>query len=351
VFPNIWEELERCKTIAKNDQDEIPLAPWCYMPTFVSDIVVAAMTNRAHLITGKPTLADLVDLADMQRQAMMVSIMAAWRLTQGIYWFDETLFKSIIETQPGEIPTEVLFRMPQWGVFIPTPGLKLVGKDELLLGFWAALDDRGKTPPALLMLLHFENGLLPYSFSLNHKTLAEDLKGAIRHTEGFYEELNPGGVRCETLEQLQGIDVNHYERQITPVINLLIYLCSANADIIHHSNPNVSPGNPKLIKIKKGKAKKLSGSPRPPKQTTRWNVGFNIGTVLRAVQSNSQTTSEDGTHASPRAHVRRAHWHHYWTGPKNDPEKRKLIVKWIHPILVNAEKGEVTTTIYPVKGD
>jgi hypothetical protein len=35
-----------------------------------------------------------------------------------------------------------------------------------------------------------------------------------------------------------------------------------------------------------------------------------------------------------RSHIRRAHWHGYWTGPKKEPEKRKFKLLWLHPILV-----------------
>ncbi len=34
-----------------------------------------------------------------------------------------------------------------------------------------------------------------------------------------------------------------------------------------------------------------------------------------------------------------AHWHHYWTGPR-DSAGRRLVLKWLHPNLVKAEKPE-----------
>jgi hypothetical protein len=48
--------------------------------------------------------------------------------------------------------------------------------------------------------------------------------------------------------------------------------------------------------------------------------------------------SEEGaSHASPRPHYRRAHWHHFWTGPRNVPGERKLILKWLPPIPVGIQ--------------
>ena len=48
--------------------------------------------------------------------------LAAWRVTQGIYRFDPTTFDALWETPvTGDIPTEVLFHLPEWCVYIPTP--------------------------------------------------------------------------------------------------------------------------------------------------------------------------------------------------------------------------------------
>ncbi len=42
-------------------------------------------------------------------------------------------------------------------------------------------------------------------------------------------------------------------------------------------------------------------------------------------------------------HLRKAHWHHYWTGPKSDPDQRKLVVRWIHPVFVG--QNETTPVV------
>ena len=40
-----------------------------------------------------------------------------------------------------------------------------------------------------------------------------------------------------------------------------------------------------------------------------------------------------GTGRTVRPHIRRAHWHHYWTGPG----RKSLEVRWIQPTLVLAD--------------
>jgi len=77
----------------------------------------------------------------------------------------------------------------------------------------------------------------------------------------------------------------------------------------------------------------------PPENPTIWNVGSHLGAALRAAYER-ESRDLGGTHASPRPHIRRAHWHSYWTGPRKDPERRRLILKWLHPMVVGTARDE-----------
>ena len=56
-----------------------------------------------------------------------------------------------------------------------------------------------------------------------------------------------------------------------------------------------------------------------------------------------------GTHASPRPHIRRAHWHSFWVGKKDQPDARSVTLKWLPPIPVNVPGVEdLTTTVRDV---
>lgn len=49
------------------------------------------------------------------------------------------------------------------------------------------------------------------------------------------------------------------------------------------------------------------------------------------------------------AHIRRGHWHHYWTGPRSDKESRIPILHWLPPMAVGITKNNAeNTTIRPV---
>ena len=47
-----------------------------------------------------------------------------------------------------------------------------------------------------------------------------------------------------------------------------------------------------------------------------------------------------------RPHVRRAHWHHYWTGPG----RTVLEVRWLEPVFVMGTEEEIDTVIHEVEG-
>ena len=65
--------------------------------------------------------------------------LVARRVTQGIYRFDPTTFDALWKTPvAGDIPTEVLFHLPEWCVYIPTPDQTWQGAN--LNGFFAHLE-------------------------------------------------------------------------------------------------------------------------------------------------------------------------------------------------------------------
>jgi hypothetical protein len=51
-----------------------------------------------------------------------------------------------------------------------------------------------------------------------------------------------------------------------------------------------------------------------------------------------------------RPHWRRGHWQRFWTGPRDQPELRKTITRWVKPMIVAAVEGvEAPPTTYVVE--
>ncbi len=86
-----------------------------------------------------------------------------------------------------------------------------------------------------------------------------------------------------------------------------------------------------------------------PDQPSRWDVGYRLGAALRQALSEHEHSEPTGTHASPRPHIRRAHWHSFWVGKKDQPDARSVTLKWLPPIPVNVTGIEdLTTTVRDV---
>ncbi|MEV6340941.1 hypothetical protein AB0M12_40255 [Nocardia vinacea] len=114
-------------------------------------------------------------------------------------------------------------------------------------------------------------------------------------------------------------------------LSLLLYLCSDHRDARAH--------RPEAAK----RGRKTS---RKDKAQTIIDMGFDVGPALHAARRDSHsdnTTASGGP--TVRAHLRRAHWHTYWTGPREAPTPE---VRWLHPILVNRHRGQSRPTLVEV---
>ena len=84
---------------------------------------------------------------------------------------------------------------------------------------------------------------------------------------------------------------------------------------------------------------------RKSRQTdcTVHDVGFRVAPQLGEVrrvyehEAKGQDGGKTGRHVAP--HVRRGHWHGYWTGPRENPTG--LEIKWVAPTIVNGSRGEL----------
>ena len=122
-------------------------------------------------------------------------------------------------------------------------------------------------------------------------------------------------------------DIEHmYDDYVLPdikanlIANVIAYVCSKNADICVSYRPS-------------GKSRRKNVS-----RATWHDVGFRIGAELRQYE---RTKCDPCPHqgGTVRPHMRRAHWHHYWTGPRGGD--RQLVLKWIPPIAVGIKNGAI----------
>lgn len=164
-------------------------------------------------------------------------------------------------------------------------------------------------------------------FLKNQKNLnlKEQLQSIVEEFE--YENAVGIKIRAERDENWERIA----QRQFAVAVALTLYVCSDEPDMADIEPPQ------ELVRTKT----------LPPGLPSVKTLGIRIGSALRSHRQASSSTSGDGITRGGMPHVRKAHWHRFWTGPRNGD--RKLIIKWLPPIPVNIDKGEIITTIRPVK--
>lgn len=104
-----------------------------------------------------------------------------------------------------------------------------------------------------------------------------------------------------------------------------------------------------------------AGKPIKSKQTdcTVHEVGYTVSRHLEKVRriymregadvKPVEGGGEEKAHRHVSPHVRRAHWHGYWLGKRDNPTD--LVIKWIAPVIVNGGNGELLGRVHVGNGD
>ena len=312
-YPGCWAQLDALRQ-ARGEPGIGDWPDWCFLPLAASYAVVSG---------GGANRVPLQRAADVG----ILGALSAWRMTQGIYRFDPAVYDAVWATPvSGDIPHEVLLHLPEWCVYVETPGMQLGG--SVLHGSFVHLErDANDGRYELRLLLDAEGGLVPVPLHLGAWPLSESIQR----------------MRAEATRQRPGADLgfsaDELQQLVEPIVSLVLYLCSQASEI---GTGQRRPVNPEPKKTKRGW--KLFQADRP----TTWDVGVRMGAALRQAYQSEQVASSGEQHAGPRPHIRRAHWHGYWLGPKDGP--RRFDLRWQPPIAVGVDDvGALPAVIRPVK--
>jgi len=151
----------------------------------------------------------------------------------------------------------------------------------------------------------------------------------------FHEGLESSGAEYQQIESLKKTNyISSYLQNKTEIIGKLIsvltYICSDEPEIENDRQPGTYPIRPKPVKTKKGFRLFPASGPR------YWNVGEKTGQQLEEATLYNDTTQITGRHV--RAHLRRGHWHGYWSGKKDQPEERNFSYRWLPPQIIGGNQ-------------
>ena len=314
MWPDAWKQMTEIHW--DNGTNGLPRwADWCYAPISAAMAVILDGINYDDLNREGQELA--------ASKAAMLQALAPWRLSKEVYVIDHDLKELLFEDPTDiEIPCEILLQLPYYSFYVEVPDLIL--EDAKYHGFFVTLEnDINNGDKELRFVFIKENGAYwGYPIHIEEGTIYNSMK---RTMEQCSEQL----LKHTKLEQ-RFFQNEENQKKLSlfmgQCLQLVLYILAQNADI--------TPDPEQATITKRGKTIKDKYS-----EIRKWDVGFRIGNELRK-QKFVQSDYQGGTHNSPRPHIRRGHWHHFWTGPKNDQSQRKLILKWLSPMAIAVGDGE-----------
>lgn len=310
-YPALEEQIKTMLSVA----EETPWPDWCYLPMSGSYAIASA---GAEIAIARRYIAN-TGLQDLYALSSIIP----WRYGRPVYRFDPSLAESLMQTESDadEVPVSVIKRLPFPGIFIETvPGI------EGCKGLFAFLEYDFRYQDTLELRMHyaFDDGIVPIYIqwtaereTLNESMLADNIR--IARDVGRFD-----------LPKAQ----DHFEicQSLAPRhLNLILYLCADDPDL-RRSSPQ-----PRIRSHK--------GAPETAAYPDAIEVGAYLGSVLRQESGERRETgSESGAGSPKRPHVRRAHWHLYWTGEGRTVPR----VKWVMPTFIHADAA-TSAVVHPVK--
>lgn len=108
----------------------------------------------------------------------------------------------------------------------------------------------------------------------------------------------------------------------TIALNIAYYISDINSIYPLHSLTNSKPITNKIGNIVS----------QPPMDYSR---NFILNKSSQPLKLDSINNDKKRLSISKHTHVRRGHWHSFWVGKRNSPDRR-LIIKWVNSTIVNA---------------
>jgi len=311
MYPHAWRLADQIRAARGQGLPDWPA--WCYIPMSGVYEIVAQDAGVPSQMLG---IAHPERIPDIARLAALIT----WRMTQGIYRLDPAVYDAVRDTPvERDIPADVLYHLPEWCVYVETPGMRLGGTP--IVGVFAHLEaDAGTGRAELRLLLDVgtaeDMDLIPVALHLGAWTLAESIGRMLDAASATSMARGAGAVPRATGDMLRPV--------VEPIVSLLLYIASQAAEI---GDDRRRPGNPVPVRTRRDGWRLFAAQ-----GATTWDVGARMGAALRAAYAAEETGAGSG-HAGPRPHVRRAHWHGFWSGPREGA--RRFDLRWLPPIPVN----------------
>ncbi|MBF0235868.1 MAG: hypothetical protein HQK65_22970 [Desulfamplus sp.] len=309
IYPKAAEQADIFRAMKGNEMD---WPDWCYLPVGAAHTVIWDECNRQGLAIEK-AIPDVGNLAAILN----------WRITKGVYRFDKELLDSLWDvTLDKDIPADVIFdRLPEYCCYIDLesypksthPGFFVYLEHDVNTGhreirFTFAIKNEDTQDQYTLANIPFHAG--------EKSTVIEMLRETWEYSQ------RQTSTRIFELSALDNADVEKMAESYYPYFSLVLYLCSSEPDIIQTSK------NKRKVKKTKNPKKQKRALP------TEYRVGATIGATIRRAKENYSSSGATGTGSKKSPHIRKAHYHLYWTGKGRKIPK----LNFVAPMTINIGK-------------
>lgn len=286
------------------------------------------------------------------------SILTCWEKYKQAYIFDKDFVDELMQSTSVDIPIEVLQRLPYRCYYLD---LQNIPKWEPFIGAFVYVNTThmAQNMPNIAILriteptkeeheemifsAYFDtenmikNGMLTYKDKTNPH-VPNNLMIRFDETQTIDNKRTALNIKNHqvTMSSFEEKDIHGF---IQFIFQSMLYLAS--------NEPDIQP-SPKQKYLYTGKPQQKSQD----NNLALHEVGVRYGKTIRLHKSQNQTSNQNiqvinltnNTKRSITSHVRKAHWHTYWTG-----KGRKIpIVKWIPPTFVSGNGKPLNVTIHKV---
>lgn len=359
-FEKLWgfEKMQAFSRMLENMAYEKVEREWkyCLIPVDIFQ-EIEDISNRENMQSQLKNLGfehlipEYLDkLPNTYYSSIYAALMFNWRYSKGIYNFDDDVLKSIyLASLPVHINARIFTRLPEYCVYVKTPEMS-DWNGRPMQGFFAMAEE----VPVNEELADFINE--NYEFDEDSEPLETDASLYLLIDGGSSDASRDGRTNVvkipidlgkieECLELIELVEPRPDERDpeteelvdwASPLLNQLLYLCSEEPEIQHARQPELKPETEDVKKTKRGL--KLY----TPSRVNEWLCGWRTGSfVKQQKESEKQEARPDEDMRTVRKHLRRAHWHTFYAGKRDAPE-REVRIKWLQMIKVNFDDEDTT---------
>jgi len=226
--------MHRLRDVASREYG--PWPAWCLLPMTAP---YAVAVHYGLLRADGMDAAGRPDVAGLQWPGVLAALYA-WRQGRGIYRYDAELADAVAASDlPSDIGTDMLFRLPEWGVYIDPAGALGDG----IVGLWVHLEwDVARECAELRFVWDTApddggGSLEILAIPLGHASLAAAMDAAMDNAN---TKASRAGLTDNDLQGLGGPADFNFDL-IRRAVLLVLYLCTDDADVSNPDRPGALP--------------------------------------------------------------------------------------------------------------